>query len=113
MNAPELPLEISCQDVQRKRAAGDDFLLLDCREQNEYDLVRIEGARLLPMSQLVDRAEELESHRERPIAVYCHHGGRSLQVTAWLRNQGFPQAQSMRGGIDVWALEIDSSLPRY
>lgn len=113
MNAPELSLEISCHDVRQRLDAGEDFLLLDCREQNEYDLVRIEGAQLLPMSQFVDRASELEPRRERPIAVYCHHGGRSLQVAAWLRNQGFSQAQSVHGGIDLWAQEIEPGLTRY
>ncbi|MBP88519.1 MAG: hypothetical protein CMJ64_17690 [Planctomycetaceae bacterium] len=90
-----------------------DFLLLDCREPVEHGMVNIEAATLIPMGQLPERVTELEEHRERHIVVHCHHGGRSLQVTQWLRQQGFPKTQNMSGGIDVWAIEIDRSLPRY
>ena len=47
------------------------------------------------------------------LVILCHHGQRSLNVTAWLRNQGFEQAQSLRGGIDAWASLIDPSVGRY
>jgi rhodanese-related sulfurtransferase len=108
-----LPLETDCRTVKSRLDGGEDFLLLDCREADEHALVSIRGAILLPMSQLVDRVGELEPHRQRAIVVHCHHGGRSLRVAAWLRQQGFPLAQSMCGGIDRWAEEIDRSLPRY
>jgi adenylyltransferase/sulfurtransferase len=108
-----LPLETDCKTVKSRLDAGEDFLLLDCREPDEHALVSIRGAILLPMSQLADRAAELEPHRGRPIVVHCHHGGRSLRVAAWLRQQGFASAESMSGGIDRWAEEIDRSLPRY
>ena len=107
------PLEISCVDVRAKLDAGDEFVFLDCREQSEYDFVRIERAALLPMSEMQQRVSELDPHREREIVVHCHHGGRSLQVALWLRQQGFAAAKSMAGGIDQWAIEIDASLTRY
>ena len=107
------PLEIDCRGVQAHLAASGDFLLLDCREPDEQQLVRIEGAMLLPMSQLVARAAELEAYRDYQLVVHCHHGGRSLRVAHWaLAENGFPRA-SMTGGIDQWACEIDPSLPRY
>ncbi|HQU46751.1 MAG TPA: rhodanese-like domain-containing protein, partial [Pirellulales bacterium] len=59
------------------------------------------------------RVSELEPHRGRAIVVHCHHGGRSLRVAQWLRQQGFAAAQSMSGGIDAWAAEIDPDVPRY
>lgn len=108
----DLPIETDCQSVRAACDANDDFLLLDCREADEHALVRIEGATLLPMSEIQERVGELEPHRNRRVVVYCHHGGRSLRVANWLRAQGY-QAQSMAGGIDRWAIEIDSSLPRY
>lgn len=112
--SPEsLPLEIDVQDVKALLDASEDFLLLDCREQDEFELVRIGGATLLPMSEIQARAEELEPHRERRIVVHCHHGGRSMRVTQWLRGLGFVAVQNMRGGIDQWAIEVDSTLPRY
>lgn len=115
MNRPEesLPREISVQQVKQLQEQGDDLLLLDCRETDEYDLVRIAGATLMPMSEIAGRVSELQPHRERRIVVHCHHGMRSLQVTDWLRRQDFPHVQSMAGGIDAWSVEIDPQLPRY
>jgi adenylyltransferase/sulfurtransferase len=109
----ELPLEVSCRDVRSKIACGHKFLLLDCREADEFQLVRIREAKLLPMSELIQRVGELEPSRHAEIVVHCHHGGRSLKVTKWLRQQGFSHVQSMAGGIDEWATTIDTSLPRY
>jgi rhodanese-related sulfurtransferase len=109
----ELSLEISCQEVRAQQQAGGDVLLVDCREPEEYAIAAIEGARLVPMGEIPDRLSELEAYRNRPIAVHCHHGGRSLRVARWLREQGFSQAQSMAGGIDQWSQEINSSVPRY
>ena len=109
----ELPLEVTCQSVKERLDAIDDFLLLDCREREERAVVAIEASTLLPMSEIQRRAAELEELRERSVVVYCHHGGRSLQVAQWLRQNGYTQAQSMSGGIDQWAIEIDASLPRY
>jgi rhodanese-related sulfurtransferase len=111
-NSPP-PLEIDVRTVAAKLSAAEKFLLLDCREPDEYNRVHIAGALLLPMSELDQRVGELASHRDREIVVHCHHGGRSLRVTRWLREQGFPNVQSMAGGIDAWSLEIDPSLPRY
>jgi rhodanese-related sulfurtransferase len=65
------------------------------------------------MSELATRVEELAAHKDKPIIVHCHHGGRSLRVAKWLREQGFIQAQSMAGGIDAWSLQIDPDVPRY
>ena len=65
------------------------------------------------MSEIQQRIGELEEHRKRSVVVYCHHGGRSLQVAQWMRSNGYTQAQSMAGGIDKWAIKIDTTLPRY
>jgi len=114
MTAPaELPLNVEVEGVSQLRASGADFLLLDCREQNEYDVAHIDGATLLPMSQLMARAAEIEPHKQRHIVVHCHHGGRSLKVAHWLRQQGFTQVQNMAGGIDAWSERIDPQVPKY
>jgi rhodanese-related sulfurtransferase len=55
----------------------------------------------------------LEPYRHQRIVVQCHHGGRSLRVTHYLRGQGFDQAQNLSGGIDAWSVAIDPSVPRY
>ena len=106
-------MEIDCKAVKAKLDANEAFTFIDCREQNEYDIVRIEGATLIPMSQLPDRIAELEPHKSDDIIIHCHHGGRSLNVANWLKQQGFTNPLSMAGGIDLWAQEIDTSLPRY
>ncbi len=107
------PLEIDCRSVKAKLDQKADFLLLDCREKSEYDTVHIAAALLLPMSEMQARIAELEAHKQREIVIHCHHGGRSLRVTNWLRQQGFSNVKSMAGGIDEWATAIDTSLPRY
>lgn len=106
-------LEVDCPTVKQMLDAGTPFLLLDCREQDEHAFVHLPQAMLLPMSELAQRVEELQSHRDEEIVVHCHHGGRSLRVAMWLRQQGFARAKSMSGGIDEWAVRIDSTLPRY
>jgi rhodanese-related sulfurtransferase len=110
---PDTPLEIDVQAVKRAIDAGDDLMLIDCREADEYALAKIEGSKLLPMSEIADRLGELQGYRQKRIVVHCHMGGRSLRVARWLRDQGFSQAQSMAGGIDDWSLQIDPSVPRY
>lgn len=108
-----VPLETDCATVARKLQTGETFLLLDCRERDEYARVHIAGGHLLPMSELADRVGELGDHKTSEIVVYCHHGGRSLRVTRWLREQGFTQVQSLAGGIDRWAIEIEPGMARY
>ena len=109
----DLPNEVDVHSVKALLDRGAEFVLLDCRENEEYALVRIEGSRLIPMSELVARVAELRPHLEQRIVVHCHHGGRSHQVTQWLRQQGFHGAQNMVGGIDAWAVAVDPELPRY
>ncbi len=107
------PLEISVSEVVRRRDAGEGFLLLDCREPEEAQIASIGGAVLLPMSEIVDRVGELAGNEGSRIVVHCHLGGRSLRVAAWLRQQGYPRAQSMAGGIDQWAVEVEPGMARY
>ncbi|MEM9826495.1 MAG: rhodanese-like domain-containing protein [Planctomycetota bacterium] len=109
----DLPLEIDVVSVKGMLDAGDDFVLLDCRGEDEHQTASIDAAMLLPMQELPDRVGELESHRDRHIVVHCHHGGRSMRVTEWLRGNGFPRVQSMAGGIEEWSNQVDSGVPRY
>ena len=107
------PLEMDCRAVKAWLDSGTSFLFLDCREPDEYSTAHIAETTLIPMSQLTDRVVELEPHRNDAIVVHCHHGGRSLRVTNWLRNQGFAHVSNMAGGIDEWSQQIDPSVPRY
>ncbi|KAA5545217.1 rhodanese [Roseiconus nitratireducens] len=107
------PIEIDVQTVKSLQDSGERFLLLDVRQPDEYATARIDGSVLIPMGELRDRIDELQSYRDDRIVVHCHHGGRSLQVTQALRAHGFEKTQNMDGGIDVWSQEIDPTVPRY
>ncbi len=112
MSVP-LPMETDCASVKGMLDRGEPFLLLDCREASEHALVNIPQAQLLPMSELTARVSELAAYQDALVIIHCHHGGRSLRVANWLRQQGFAKAQSMKGGIDDWAVSIQPGLPRY
>jgi len=104
--------EITPEGVKAKLDAGEEFVLLDVREPWEFETARIDGAKLIPMGDVPSRAHT-ELDPEEPIVVLCHHGVRSMNVTAWLRQQGFEKAQSMRGGIDAWSRRVDEEVPTY
>ena len=87
--------------------------LLDVREENEHAFCALPGSRLLPLSELADRAEELSAWRDEEVVVYCHHGVRSAHAIGYLRQLGFQQLLNLSGGIDRWSLEVDPSVPRY
>jgi molybdopterin/thiamine biosynthesis adenylyltransferase/rhodanese-related sulfurtransferase len=105
------PMEIEVSEVARWRQEGRDFDLLDVRQPDEHAVAAIAGAKLIPLQELPQRLDELD--RSRPLVVHCHHGMRSLHAVQLLRSRGFDKAQSMRGGIDAWTDEVDSSVPRY
>jgi rhodanese-related sulfurtransferase len=86
--------------------------LIDVREQWEFAATHVDGSVLMPMGEIPVRFQS-ELKPEERLVVMCHHGVRSMNVTAWLRNQGFEQAQSMRGGIDAWSREVDPKVARY
>jgi rhodanese-related sulfurtransferase len=108
-----VPLEVDCATTKRKLDAGEPLFFVDCREADEFAVARIDGATLIPMSEMADRLADFQPHADKPIIVHCHHGGRSLRVAMWLRQQGYLQAQSMAGGIDQWSQVIDQAVPRY
>ncbi len=104
--------EITPEDVKSIKDRNEAFALLDVREPWEYETARIEGAELMPMGDVPGRAHQ-ELDPDDHIIVYCHHGVRSMSVTAWLRQQGFEKAQSMVGGIDAWSRIVDQKVPVY
>jgi len=104
--------EITAEEVKAKQDAGETFTLLDVREPWEFETARISGARLMPMGEVPSRAHQ-ELDPDDHIVVLCHHGVRSMNVTVWLRQQGFERTQSMRGGIDAWSRRVNSKVPVY
>jgi rhodanese-related sulfurtransferase len=108
----KMDYEITPEQFKQLRDKKADFTLIDVREPWEYQTAKIEGATLIPMGEMASRAHQ-ELDPDKHIVAYCHHGVRSMNVTAWLRQQGFEKAQSLAGGIDRWAREIDPSIPKY
>jgi rhodanese-related sulfurtransferase len=104
--------EITPQALVDQLQQSNPPLLLDVREQWEFETAHLPNSLLMPMGDVPSRAHA-ELDPDEPIVVLCHHGARSLNVTMWLRAQGFEQVQSLAGGIDGWSRSIDPSLPRY
>jgi adenylyltransferase/sulfurtransferase len=104
-------LEITPAEVKARLDRGENVVLVDVREPWEYELSRIEGARLVPLGSLSASLQTLPDVDE--VICYCHHGMRSLDAAAWLRFQGIEKAKSMTGGIERWSLDVDPKVPRY
>jgi adenylyltransferase/sulfurtransferase len=102
---------MSVSELKRKMDAGEAFQLIDVREPFEYEIARIDGARLIPLGEIPDRASGLP--REQAIVVHCHSGQRSAQAVRLLQQRGFTSVYNLDGGIDAWSDEIDSTVPKY
>lgn len=106
-----LPLEISVQELETLLKGDHPPRLLDVREGWERDICKISPSEHIPLGLLAQRWNELDA--SSMWVVYCHHGGRSLRATRWLREQGMSQVINLRGGIDQWAHLVDSGMARY
>jgi rhodanese-related sulfurtransferase len=104
--------EITPVEVRQKLDTDAPLVLLDVREPAELQMAHLDGTVNIPMGEIPLRAN-LELDPDAHIVVMCHHGVRSLNVTNWLRQQGFEKVQSMRGGIDRWSREVDPKVPTY
>ena len=102
---------ITPSEFAARAAGGERVRLIDVREPEEFELARVEGAELLPLSQLGKWAGALNAGEE--IVVMCHHGIRSAQVCAYFAGQGFTRMVNLAGGIERWSWEVDRSVPRY
>ena len=108
-----LEMEITARDLAAQLAADKaSVVLVDVREPWEVATAQIAGSKTIPMGEIPSRAfQELDP--ETHIVTVCHGGVRSLNVAAWMRNQGFDKVQSLAGGIDGWSREVDPTVPRY
>ena len=113
MPPANLPIEVDVTAVKQMLDQGTEFTLLDCREVSEHQTANIAAARLIPMREIPGKLAELEPLKDSHIVGHCHHGGRSLRVTHWLREQGFANVQNMTGGIDAWSQLVDPKVPRF
>ena len=105
--------EVTPRDVKSLLDHNKDFLFIDCRLPNEYAITNIPKAQLIPLQQLAQRIGELKGHEQEKIVVHCKSGGRSMQFTQILRQQGFKDVKSMAGGILLWNKDINPGGPQY
>lgn len=99
------------EELRKRMERGDALDVIDVREPEEYELARIEGARLLPLSRFPEWAGTLDPDSE--IVFMCHHGIRSAQVCSYLSREGFSKLYNLAGGIDAWSWDVDPEVPRY
>jgi sulfur-carrier protein adenylyltransferase/sulfurtransferase len=109
-NEDEIPT-VSAHELKRKMDAREPLELIDVREAFEYEIARIDGAKLIPLGEIADRMNELQ--RERPIVIHCHSGRRSAEAVRLLQQRGFANVYNLEGGIDAWSDQIDPSVPKY
>jgi adenylyltransferase/sulfurtransferase len=112
---PETTAEVSVEDVDSLAEAIESggIVLLDCREDDEWEINRLPNARLAPLSRFATAAAEALGNGNTPCIIYCHHGMRSLRATEWLRSHGHSRVWSMQGGIHAWSERIDPDVPKY
>ncbi len=111
MTDPKMLDAITVHELAAWRKAGTPHALLDVREPHELDICALEGALHIPMAQVPARLANIPA--DIPLAVMCHHGGRSQTVVNFLRRAGRGNAANLEGGIDAWSRDIDSGVPRY
>jgi len=102
----------SAQELQSYLAESQTApLLLDVREEWEYEYCHIAGSVLIPMGQVPAHLEELDKARE--IVVICHHGIRSRHIGMYLEHTGFNNVINLEGGVEQWATDVDPTMRRY
>lgn len=107
-----MEFEITPEELKQRLDNKADLTVLDVREPWEFQAANIAGSRHIPMDQIPARVNQ-ELDPDGHIVVVCHHGVRSANVAAWMKQQGFERVQSLRGGIDRWSRVIDPTVPIY
>jgi len=108
---PEME-EMTATELKERLARGEDVQIIDVREPNEYEIARLEEAKLIPLGQVVNRMSEIDSSRET--VVHCKAGGRSAKAIEALKRAGYQgRLSNLKGGITAWSNEVDPSVPKY
>lgn len=102
---------ISAQEAKELLQSNSTLKLIDVRESWEYNLAKINNAKLIPLSEFPKHLSEFNSNDS--YLIYCHHGSRSFFACAYMIQKGFKEVYNLDGGIDSWAREVDNSIPKY
>ena len=107
--------EVSVHQLKKMMDDHEDFVLIDVREEPEWDICKIRGAKIIPLSQIAEGNMDILENIEidRKIVLHCHTGARSAQALIILKSLGFKNLKSLVGGIDAWSNEIDPEVPVY
>lgn len=104
--------EISATELKQRMDAGEDVQLIDVRQPDEYAYTHIEGAKLIPLGEIVSRMDELDDTKE--LILQCKVGGRSAQAIQMLTRAGYKgKMANLRGGITAWSNDVDPKIPKY
>ena len=104
--------EITATELKAKMDAGEDIQLIDVRQPEEYAFAKIEGAKLIPLGEIIKRMDEIDPTRET--IVQCKAGARSATAIQALQRAGFQgELKNLRGGITAWSNEVDPKVPKY
>ncbi len=104
---------ITAKELKEKMDRGEDFFLVDVREKNEYEIVNIPGAVLIPKGEFLTGEAFAKLPQDKQIILHCKSGGRSAEALAAVKNAGFADAVHVGGGILSWIETVDPSLPKY
>lgn len=107
--------EITVQQFKEKIESENDVFLLDVRQPFEkfQSSIEYENSLLIPVGELEDRIDEIESQKDQEIVCMCRSGSRSANACKLLEKKGFSNVKNLKGGINEWAKKIDTSLPVY
>ncbi|WP_367606449.1 rhodanese-like domain-containing protein [Legionella sp. W05-934-2] len=103
MNEVNIPC-IDVHELKQKRDENSNLCLIDVREQDEWDLMHIPGAKHLPKDTIAERIHEVTTDKNKPIYLHCRSGVRSLYAAQVLLSLGYQQVFSVNGGIQEWAM---------
>ena len=104
--------EITATELKARLDRGDDLQIIDVREPNEYEAARLEGSKLIPLGQVVNRKDEIDESRET--VVHCKLGGRSAKAIEALQRAGFAgRLLNLKGGITAWSNDVDPNVKKY
>lgn len=104
-------LQISPRELKEKLDSGNQILIVDVREDWEIEIAKLPNSEVISQKLAYEILNKMDKSSE--VVFYCHHGLRSLEAASYFKGHGLPNVKSLKGGINLYSEEIDSSIPRY